>query len=338
MNTYTKGEPYIFISYNSGDKEKVVEVVERLHEQYGLNIWYDENITGGTNWEKNVRQIIRDDNCRTVLFFAGKNALLSSYVKFELDIAHNWGKFIIPINFEDRLFSDILKEINTGYNKTDPEFVNTAEYIIGNFLEVDSVHYIVLDVDSDKFYNDIIIALEDKAPELLPESAQNPEAQAAAAETVQEKSFERDYSYLEERDTGTKRYVEEHEEVQRRAHVLLDKADEIGRTLDEAGCMVMHNGQPIKWAVCIEPQEDGNGYYWQILIFKNYGHGGENLYIYIKAKEMGEDVTFTSAKVSDEPNKRGIKAADVADSDLSDEMKKVVACLYEKGYLKKEAK
>ncbi len=332
MNTYTEGKPYIFISYSSGDKDIVVKGVERLHEQYGLNIWYDENITGGTNWEKNVRQIIRDDNCRAVLFFAGKNALLSSYVKFELDIAHNWGKFIIPINFEDRLFSDILKEINTGYNKTAPEFVNTAEYIIGNFLEVDSVHYIVLDVDSDKFYNDIISALKDKAPELLPESARIPETQEAAAVPAQERRYK--YSYL---DTDTKKYIEEHEEVQERAHVLLDKADEIGSALDEAGCMVMHNGQPIKWAVCIEPQEDGNGY-WQKIVFKNYGHGGENLYINIKSREMGENVTFTKAKVASKPVISGIQVADVADSDLSDEMKKVVACLYEKGYLKKEAK
>ena len=46
-------KPYIFISYSHRDSDKVIKIVERLQSE-GYNVWYDEGIDPGTEWDENI--------------------------------------------------------------------------------------------------------------------------------------------------------------------------------------------------------------------------------------------------------------------------------------------
>ncbi len=344
MNSVIKGKPYLFISYKSDDRRIVEKIVEQLRKRYGLNIWYDSEITTGSVWEKTVKQIIRADDCCAVLFFASKKALMSSNVKIELQEATDWGKFIIPVNFVDCRFSQILREINTEYNGTiidGMDVVDEAKYVITTLLGNDALSYIVLDENSDHFYSSIYRSLEVNAPQLIESAVQHEKevtpqevipsepVQRSAPQQTQKHSKFRKYSYLEKKN-GTAERVQKNAELKKRADVLLDKAEEIGAVLDQAKCMLWYNHKPISWTVSIT--EKDNGGWWQKLSLIYFGKN-ETLHLNIH-DDLDGNVMINSANVF--ANGASIRAGAVADADVSAEMKKVVACLYENGYLTSE--
>ena len=46
-------QPYIFVSYNSEDEQRVGKIVGELCH-YNINIWYDYGLTVGEKWEKEI--------------------------------------------------------------------------------------------------------------------------------------------------------------------------------------------------------------------------------------------------------------------------------------------
>lgn len=124
-------KPYLFISYSSKDVEIIKNNVEYLQNKYCINLWYDEDLTAGEDWDKEALPKLRDKNCKIIIFYASEDALQSKNVKNELDVAKHFGKKIIPINFSEKSFNDILKDdLAIKYNRTNSEGVANAEYII----------------------------------------------------------------------------------------------------------------------------------------------------------------------------------------------------------------
>ena len=50
---YKGNDNYIFISYAHKDIEEVLSFIERLQAE-GFNVWFDEGIDPGTEWDDNI--------------------------------------------------------------------------------------------------------------------------------------------------------------------------------------------------------------------------------------------------------------------------------------------
>lgn len=182
-------KPYIFISYSHKDIDVMEKTVSELFRRYGINIWYDVELFAGKNWDEVALPKLRSPKCKAVLFFASIDALTSENVEKELDKAKFYGKIIIPINFAEKGFDNLVKEdIINLYNDDLPKKVNIAERIVSNHLD-SKLTYITVNLDSDSYYNDIRRAIEINArdieicaaaaPSSKPEAA--PQSKAASA-------------------------------------------------------------------------------------------------------------------------------------------------------------
>ena len=71
---WIKGEPYVFVSYASKDKEKVYEFVYELRKR-GINVYIDielqENIS--KNWLQNIKERLYDVDCVAMISFLSLN-------------------------------------------------------------------------------------------------------------------------------------------------------------------------------------------------------------------------------------------------------------------------
>ena len=81
---YEGDKPYIFISYAHADDDTVLPIVGNMHER-GYNIWYDEGIEVGSEWQECIAShladahlvvafisnaYMRSDNCRREMHYA----------------------------------------------------------------------------------------------------------------------------------------------------------------------------------------------------------------------------------------------------------------------------
>ena len=89
--------PYIFVSYARVNRDKVRADVSGL-QQHGCNVWLDEeNMVGG----KPVAQtdgIIRNPNCKALIFYMCERSVCSSYCLAELRVAKKYNIPIIPVH------------------------------------------------------------------------------------------------------------------------------------------------------------------------------------------------------------------------------------------------
>lgn len=178
---YNPQKPYIFISYSHANIDVMEKTVSELYSRYGINIWYDVELFAGKNWDDVALPRLRSPKCKAVLFFASTDALTSENVEKELDKAKFHEKIIIPINFEEKAFDNLVKkDIVEKYNDTCPEKVNIAERIISNHLD-SKLKYIKVDLDSDSYYNDIRRAIEINAPDIEMCAAAAPASNSEAA-------------------------------------------------------------------------------------------------------------------------------------------------------------
>ncbi len=150
--------PYIFVSYKSDDKEIVENNIRYLQEHYGLNIWYDADLTLGFNWDEEALPKLIDENCQLLLFFASEEALCSSNVKKELDMAKFFKKIIVPINFSNSSFDDVMRDdIARKYSKIDMPKVQNALKIIQEHLNEQRT-YIYL--HKSNYYEELIKSIK----------------------------------------------------------------------------------------------------------------------------------------------------------------------------------
>lgn len=163
---FNEDKPYIFVSYSHKDKDAVEKTVSELRRRFGINIWYDAELYAGKNWDDVAITRLWDNDCKAVLFFASIDALTSENVGKELEEAKSFDRIIIPVNFENRSFDEIVKvDINNRYIKSDPEKLRIALGIVRKHLDT-KLTYIVYDIDSDEYYNSICWAVKHNAPEI----------------------------------------------------------------------------------------------------------------------------------------------------------------------------
>jgi hypothetical protein len=81
----------IFFSYSSKDRERVRPVRDALAEQ-GFDVFWDQTVPAGTDWDRWIRQHLNDAKCAIV--FWSVSSVASDNVRHEAAVAKQQGKFV----------------------------------------------------------------------------------------------------------------------------------------------------------------------------------------------------------------------------------------------------
>ena len=123
---WIKGEPYVFVSYASKDKEKVYEFVYELRKR-GINVYIDielqENIS--KNWLQNIKERLYDVDCVAMISFLSLNyfrsyaCLIEQLVTRSEDLKMEKGRYLenFYIALDDNM-STIQKMEDAVYDNT----------------------------------------------------------------------------------------------------------------------------------------------------------------------------------------------------------------------------
>jgi len=86
----------IFVSYSRGDRQFVDEFVPLLRRVYGNDsVWFDDDLTGGTDWWKMILAEI--SRCDLFVYLISNDALESPYCQDEFREALNQCKHVLPV-------------------------------------------------------------------------------------------------------------------------------------------------------------------------------------------------------------------------------------------------
>ncbi len=91
-------KPYIFISYSHRDSKTVVEIINRMSEE-GYNVWYDEGIDPGTEWDENIANHV--NGCAYFIAFISNGYIGSDNCKDELNYARDLEKERLLVYLEE---------------------------------------------------------------------------------------------------------------------------------------------------------------------------------------------------------------------------------------------
>lgn len=142
FEAYNGEEGYAFISYSHNDHKKVYKDIAKFHDE-GINIWYDEGILTGTIWKNKIKDQIRKS--KFFILFLSKNAIKSSWVKNEINIAKEHHIPFVTIYIEKFEFPSELKWID------DEQAITRYEY-----------------GDKNKYYSKCISEFKEKLKEIKP--------------------------------------------------------------------------------------------------------------------------------------------------------------------------
>ena len=155
---WIKGEPYVFVSYASKDKEKVYEFVYELRKR-GINVYIyielQENIS--KNWLQNIKERLYDVDCVAMISFLSLNyfrsyaCLIEQLVTRSEDLKMEKGKYLenfyIALDdnmstiqkMEDAVYDNtVAKESQSMAIKMVPEEVNVLKDVMEDNIAVKS--------------------------------------------------------------------------------------------------------------------------------------------------------------------------------------------------------
>jgi pimeloyl-ACP methyl ester carboxylesterase len=97
IDAYRGTDPYVFVCYSHADTDAVYRDIALLASK-GLNIWYDEGISPGSEWSEELGNAI--DKATLVLFYASTRSANSRHCRDEINFAHNHDKQVLAIYLE----------------------------------------------------------------------------------------------------------------------------------------------------------------------------------------------------------------------------------------------
>ena len=118
--------PYIFVSYAHKDSDKVFEEIKKFNEA-GFNVWYDEGISPGNEWTKDIATAL--SNCTVFVVMITPTSAVRRNVQNEINFAITKHKRFIAIHLEKtELPDDMQLQIGTlqaimKYNMSEEEYV-----------------------------------------------------------------------------------------------------------------------------------------------------------------------------------------------------------------------
>ena len=155
---WIKGEPYVFVSYASRDKEKVYDFVYELRKR-GINVYIDielqENIS--KNWLQNIKERLYDVDCVAMIsflsisYFRSYACLIEQLVTRSEDLKMEKGRYLenfyIALDdnmstiqkMEDAVYDNtVAKESQSMAIKMVPEEVNVLKDVMEDNIAVKS--------------------------------------------------------------------------------------------------------------------------------------------------------------------------------------------------------
>lgn len=155
---WIKGEPYVFVSYASKDKEKVYDFVYELRKR-GINVYIDielqENIS--KNWLQNIKERLYDVDCVAMIsflsisYFRSYACLIEQLVTRSEDLKMEKGRYLENFyivlddnmstiqKMEDAVYDNtVAKESQSMAIKMVPEEVNVLKDVMEDNIAVKS--------------------------------------------------------------------------------------------------------------------------------------------------------------------------------------------------------
>ena len=107
MDATAKHDPAgVFLCYSHADAAPVGDDIAFLKSR-GASLWYDVDITGGTNWRAQIGAAI--DRVTHVLFFVSSRSVASEHCNREINYALDQNKTVVPIRLDATPFTADLR-------------------------------------------------------------------------------------------------------------------------------------------------------------------------------------------------------------------------------------
>jgi len=97
FHAYVGENPYVFACYSHADKALVYPELQWLYEA-GVNVWYDEGISPGSEWTEELASHI--EKCAVFSFFVTPSSVASEHCRRELNFALDQRCKILAIHLE----------------------------------------------------------------------------------------------------------------------------------------------------------------------------------------------------------------------------------------------
>jgi hypothetical protein len=107
---------YAFVSYARDDRDRVLPILQDLIE-LGFQLWWDEEIPGGVDWQGVLNRRIH--NCQSMLVFVTNRSAQSRYVAQEIRIAHDSGKPFVSIRLDGTALPSEFETVLARYQMLD---------------------------------------------------------------------------------------------------------------------------------------------------------------------------------------------------------------------------
>jgi DNA-binding winged helix-turn-helix (wHTH) protein/TolB-like protein len=135
---YEGDEPYVFVCYSHEDRQQVYRELIRLRDA-GINVWYDEGISIGSEWTDDIANAIA--NCANFLYFVSPKAVASNYCLDEVQLARNENKSMVAVHLERTTLPRSL-QLSIGrfqalmkYSMPEPEYARKLLVSLGLYVE-----------------------------------------------------------------------------------------------------------------------------------------------------------------------------------------------------------
>lgn len=106
----------VFVSYSRHNLDVVTQLTADLRD-VGVNIWYDQKLSGGQKWWDQILAGLRD--CDIFIFALSPQSLESEACKNELDYVAQLNKFILPVQVADGVNLGFLPSPLNEFQVTD---------------------------------------------------------------------------------------------------------------------------------------------------------------------------------------------------------------------------
>jgi hypothetical protein len=120
-------EPYVFVSYASADRDRVLPVVREL-QNAGYRVWLDlSNISGGANYGAEIVEGIKD--CAVLVVACTPAALESRNIRQEIQLAWKYQRPYLPLLLEPTTFTPQIEYWLEGH-----QWVEVLDYPVDTWL------------------------------------------------------------------------------------------------------------------------------------------------------------------------------------------------------------
>jgi pimeloyl-ACP methyl ester carboxylesterase len=108
---YQGDNPYVFVCYAHNDEDVVYPEIAWLRE-HGINIWYDEGISAGKVWRRELAEVIQ--GAAKILYYISNASLQSEHCNREVNYALDKGIEIVPVYMDE---SELTPELDLALNR-----------------------------------------------------------------------------------------------------------------------------------------------------------------------------------------------------------------------------